>query len=94
LSQRAIGATIPIMAGAAPAGRRLGVEELLAIPEGERFHEILDGELVRKAEPSYEHGDAHSRVGVADALGLGGALRVQGRIGELSLALRHARFER
>lgn len=26
--------------------------DLLAIPEGERFHEIIDGELVRKAMPS------------------------------------------
>jgi Uma2 family endonuclease len=38
----------------------------MALPEAERFHEILDGELVRKATPSYEHGDAQS--GVAGAL--------------------------
>lgn len=30
--------------------------DLLALPEDERFHEVLDGELVRKANPSGEHG--------------------------------------
>jgi Uma2 family endonuclease len=49
-----------------PARRKLGTDDLFAIPEAERFHEILDGELVRKAMPSYEHGDAQS--GVASAL--------------------------
>jgi len=28
------------------------VADLLAIPESERFHEVIDGELVRKALPS------------------------------------------
>ncbi len=36
--------------------------DLLAIPEDERFHEIIDGELVRKAMPSFEHGDAQSAL--------------------------------
>jgi Uma2 family endonuclease len=49
-----------------PARRKLGTEDLLAIPEAERFHEVLDGELVRKAAPSFEHGDAQS--GIAGAL--------------------------
>jgi Uma2 family endonuclease len=30
--------------------------------EEQRFHEIIDGELIRKAEPSFEHGDAQSAV--------------------------------
>ncbi len=37
--------------------------DLLAIPEGERFHEIIDGELVRKAMPSGPHGFAQLGVG-------------------------------
>jgi Uma2 family endonuclease len=32
------------------------VADLLAIPEHERFHEIIDGELVQKAMPSIKHG--------------------------------------
>lgn len=31
------------------------MEDLLAIPEDERFHEIIDGELVQKAQPSPRH---------------------------------------
>jgi Uma2 family endonuclease len=37
--------------------------ELLAIPEDERFHEIIDGELVRKAMPSGPHGRAQRALG-------------------------------
>jgi Uma2 family endonuclease len=44
------------------------VADRLAIPEEERFHEVVDGELVRKAMPSFEHGDAQSAL----------ALRVKG----------------
>lgn len=36
--------------------------QLLAIPQHERFHEVIDGELVRKAAPSGPHGRAQSRV--------------------------------
>jgi Uma2 family endonuclease len=36
------------------------VEDLLAIPEEQRFHEIIDGELVRKAMPSAKHGGAQT----------------------------------
>lgn len=36
--------------------------DLLAVPEPERFHEIVDGELVRKASPSGPHGRTQSRV--------------------------------
>jgi Uma2 family endonuclease len=34
--------------------------DLLAIPENERFHEIIGGELVRKAMPSIRHGGAQA----------------------------------
>jgi Uma2 family endonuclease len=40
------------------AGRRATAEDLLAIPEERRFHELIDGEIVQKANPSFEHGDA------------------------------------
>ncbi len=36
--------------------------DLLSIPPDQRFHEIIDGELVQKANPSGEHGDAQSAV--------------------------------
>ncbi len=39
------------------------VAELLAIPEGERFHEVIDGELVQKAMPSWSHGRTQTRLG-------------------------------
>jgi len=46
----------------APTRRPATLADLLALPDGERFHEILDGELVRKAGPSFEHGNAQSGV--------------------------------
>lgn len=36
--------------------------DLLVLSEDERFHEILDGELVRKASPSWEHGFSQRRL--------------------------------
>lgn len=36
--------------------------DLLRLPEAERFHEIVGGELTRKAEPSFDHGNAQSGV--------------------------------
>jgi Uma2 family endonuclease len=36
--------------------------DLLAVPEDERFHEILDGELVKKAAPSFDHGSSQCRL--------------------------------
>jgi Uma2 family endonuclease len=42
--------------------RRATLQELLAIPEEERFHELLDGELIQKATPSFEHGDAQGAI--------------------------------
>ena len=38
--------------------------DLLAIAENERFHEIIDGELIRRAMPSLRHGTA--QMGLAD----------------------------
>lgn len=40
------------------------IDDFLAIPAGERCHEIVDGELVRKAMPSGPHGRAQFRLGV------------------------------
>lgn len=41
---------------------RATVDDLLRVAEDERFHEIIGGELVRKAAPTGEHGDAQSAV--------------------------------
>lgn len=40
------------------------IEDLAAIPEEERFHEILDGELEQKAMPTPKHGRAQRKLGV------------------------------
>lgn len=45
-----------------PTQKRATIEDFLAIPESERFHELIDGLLVRKADPSGEHGDGQSGV--------------------------------
>ncbi|AUX44741.1 uncharacterized protein SOCE26_062090 [Sorangium cellulosum] len=50
------------MSSAAPGRRRATVEDLLAIPEAERFHEIVDGELVHKALSSPRHGAAQAEL--------------------------------
>jgi hypothetical protein len=42
------------------------LDDFWAIPEGERFHELVGGELIQKAAPSGEHGDA--QAGVVSAL--------------------------
>jgi len=54
------------MSSAAPKLRPASIEDLLAIPEAERFHEIIDGELVLKAMPSFRHGAA--QMGIADEI--------------------------
>ena len=47
------------MSSAVTTKRRAAtVADLLAIPEPERFHEILDGELVKKSMPTIRHGRA------------------------------------
>jgi Uma2 family endonuclease len=38
-------------------------EDLLRIPEDQRRHEILDGEIVEKAMPRWEHGVGQNRAG-------------------------------
>ncbi|HJL16941.1 MAG TPA: Uma2 family endonuclease [Sandaracinaceae bacterium LLY-WYZ-13_1] len=48
------------MSEAARQGATL--EDFLAIPEGERFHELLVDELVERAAPSGEHGGAQAGV--------------------------------
>ncbi len=45
-----------------PASRSATLADLLAIPEEARSHELIDGEIVRKADPSGEHGAAQSGV--------------------------------
>ncbi|WP_434045767.1 Uma2 family endonuclease [Sorangium cellulosum] len=50
------------MPTAAPKPGPATAADLLAIAEEQRFHEIVDGELVQKAVPSFEHGDAQSAI--------------------------------
>lgn len=51
--------------------------DLLAIPEAERFHEIVDGELVRKAMPTIRHGAAQAAL--AEEVGVAYGPRSRGR---------------
>ncbi|MGK3992854.1 Uma2 family endonuclease [Sorangium sp. So ce1024] len=51
------------MSVAVTLGARANLADLLAIPEKQRFHEIVDGELVRKAVPSGPHGRAQRVLG-------------------------------
>jgi Uma2 family endonuclease len=44
------------------APRRPSLDDFWAIPEHERFHEFVGGELVQKATPSGEHGGAQAGV--------------------------------
>ena len=44
------------------ARRPATLDDFWAIPESERFHELVGGELVQKAAPSGEHGDAQAGV--------------------------------
>jgi len=39
--------------------------DFLAIPEEDRFHEIIDGELVQKAQPTPRHGGAQVKLAAA-----------------------------
>lgn len=45
-----------------PARRLATAADLLAIPEHERSHEVIDGALVPKATPSFEHGAAQAKL--------------------------------
>src|SRR4029079_83138 len=51
------------MSAAAPARHLATAADLMTIPENERFHEVIGGELVRKAMPSGPHGRAQLRIG-------------------------------
>jgi Uma2 family endonuclease len=44
------------------ARRTATLDDFWAIPEAERFHELMGGELVQKAAPTGEHGDAQAGV--------------------------------
>lgn len=44
------------------AGRTATLDDFWAIPEEQRFHELIGGELIEKAAPSGEHGDAQAGV--------------------------------
>jgi len=44
------------------SGRQATFEDLIAIPDDRRFHELIDGELVEKAAPSGEHGRTQSKL--------------------------------
>jgi Uma2 family endonuclease len=52
------------MSTAALKMRPATVDDLLAIPEAERFHEIIDGELIRKAMPRFRHGGAQFQLSI------------------------------
>jgi Uma2 family endonuclease len=57
---------LDVMSSAAPRPEPATLADLLSIPEGERFHEVVDGQLVRKAVPSMRHGAA--QMGIADEI--------------------------
>ncbi len=42
--------------------RQAGPEDFFAIPEEQRFHELIDGELIEKAAPTGEHGGAQAGI--------------------------------
>jgi Uma2 family endonuclease len=44
------------------ARRHATPEDFWAIPEQDRFHELIDGDLVEKAAPSGEHGGAQAGI--------------------------------
>ncbi|HKY35460.1 MAG TPA: Uma2 family endonuclease [Polyangiaceae bacterium] len=44
------------------ARRGATLEDFWAIPEGDRFHELIGGELIRKADPAAEHGGAQAGI--------------------------------
>jgi len=45
-----------------PFRRKSTLDEFWAIPEHERFHELIAGEIIPKANPSGEHGDAQGGI--------------------------------
>lgn len=63
------------MTSAAP--RIATLADLLAIPEDERFHEVVDGELIRKPMPTLRHGAA--QAGLVEEIGVAYGPRSRGR---------------
>jgi Uma2 family endonuclease len=45
-----------------PARRTATIDDFYAMPEDRRFHELIAGEIVEKASPSGEHGDAQAGI--------------------------------
>lgn len=45
-----------------PLRRKATLEDFWAIPEADRFHELISGEIVEKAAPSGEHGAAQAGI--------------------------------
>ena len=45
-----------------PIRRKSTLDDFWAIPEEDRFHELIAGEIIPKASPSGEHGDAQSWI--------------------------------
>ena len=45
-----------------PIRRKATLDDFWAIPEEDRFHELIAGEIIPKASPSGEHGDAQSWI--------------------------------
>jgi Uma2 family endonuclease len=45
-----------------PIRRKATLDDFWAIPEEDRFHELIAGEVIPKASPSGEHGDAQSWI--------------------------------
>ena len=45
-----------------PARRTATIEDFYALPEDRRFHELIAGEIIEKASPSGEHGDAQAGI--------------------------------
>lgn len=55
---------MPMLSSQTPIDKPATLEDLLQIPEEQRFHEILDGEVLQKAMPSSGHGDSQGRVAI------------------------------
>jgi Uma2 family endonuclease len=45
-----------------PAHKKATIDDFYALPEDKRFHELIAGEILEKASPSGEHGDAQAGV--------------------------------
>ena len=66
-------ATVEVVSHPAPA-RVATIADLLAIPEAERRHEIIDGALVAKEAASGRHGVAQVRAHLAGGAVVTGAV--------------------